>query len=208
MVHYKLDDAALKEDIDYEAEKKKLTDIVLRVHERLINLDMERIASQSTLTPYEPPTGVREFVIVEYIPPYIQDIINAAENKLEPLRTKLSTTLEEWFKAHTEHEAAKKELMEFSKKKKELGTNRDKARNEYEIAVREERDLANNQAPRRGEAIRKFFKQDAQTKLTDAQKKPKIKPKQNSSPSRINTGILLLQNTGKSERKKKDSSIR
>jgi hypothetical protein len=115
--YYMLDNLAMSEKPNAEAEREKLNKHVLAIQDRHIRLDMERIRSQASLAPYEPPKGVREFVIVEFVPPRIQDEIDLAESRLKPLRENLSTTLEDWYKAHTDHEVVKKELMEFAKKK-------------------------------------------------------------------------------------------
>lgn len=169
--YYQLDNLALSEKFDADAEREKLNKLVLAIQDKHIRLEMERIAAQASLAPYEPPKGVREFVIVERIPPKIQDVINLAENKLKPLRAKLSVALDDWYKTHTDHEAVKKELMEFARKKRKLAEARDKARAEYEVAVRTEKDKSQKSASsKRAEAFKKLFKQDVQSKLQTAQK--------------------------------------
>lgn len=168
--YYLLGDLALSEKFDAGAERERLNKLVLAIQDRHIRLDMERIASQSTLVPYEAPKGIREFVIVEHIPPQIQDSINLAEGKLKPLREKLSTTLDDWYKAHTDHETVKKDLMKFAKKKNSLAKERDQARIEYEVAVRTERDKSQKKdGSKRSKAIKKLFNQDAQSQMQNAQ---------------------------------------
>lgn len=171
--YYLLDNLAIDEkfDADADVQREKINKLVLAIQDKHLRLEMERIAAQAALAPYEPPKGVREFVIVEFIPPKIQEVINLAESKLKPLREKLGAALEDWYKAHTDHEAVKKELMEFAKKKHKLAEERDKARSEYEVSVRTERDRAQKKdTSKRVEAFKKIFKQDWQSKLESAEK--------------------------------------
>lgn len=169
---FRLDNAVLDPRPDYYAiQSRKIKAEILTIQDKILKLDMERIASQADLAPFKPPSGIREFVIVEYIPPQIGDYITQAENKLKPLRIKLTKAYNEWYEAHTEHEAVKKELKGFAKKKQILADARDKARTEYELARRlQSASQANAQLKEKALAIKKAFKLDAQSKLKRAEK--------------------------------------
>ena len=90
---------------------------------------------------------------------------------LIPLRTQLNTAYEEWYDKHKSHEAIKKELKEFAKKKQKLADARDKARTDYELARRLQTDSAGKAALNKKESrAKKTFKLDAQSKLKKAEK--------------------------------------
>lgn len=157
---YKLDNAVLDDAVDYDTVSPQIKKDILDFQTKLIKLDMERIAAQAELGPYSPPKGIREFVVVEYVPPTVTDVITQAEGKLKPLRIKLNNALDEWFKAHTDHENVKQQLTDFAKKKKKLAAARDKARVEYETARRNQSDAVEKYDP----TIKKGFKQWRQRK--------------------------------------------
>lgn len=167
----RLDNAVLDDAVDYETVSRTIKDEIVAIQDDLIKLDLERIAAQASLAPYTPPAGRRDFTIVEYVPQQIQVIIVQAEEKLKPLRVKLSTAYDDWFQAHTEHETVKKELKEFAKKKQKLADARDKARSEYELARRLQSASAKEAALNKKESrVKKTFKRDAKSKLKEADK--------------------------------------
>lgn len=169
---YRLDNAVLDARPDYYAiHSQKIKAEILDIQDKIFKLDMERIAAQADLAPFKPPSGIREFVIVENIPPQINDYVTQAENELEPLRIELSKVYEEWFEAHTEHESVKKELKNFAKKKQILADARDKARSDYELARRLQRTRrADANFNEKALAIKKVFNLDAESRIKRAEK--------------------------------------
>ena len=169
--YYRLDKAVLDDKTDYDAVSRQIKDEIIAIQSKLIELEMTRIAAQASITPYTPPTKTREFIIVEYVPPQVQDIINQAEDRLKPLRTNLNKAYDEWFDAHTQHEAVKKELKDFAKKKQKLADARDKARADYELARRlQSTSKKDADLNKKASAMKKAFKLDAQSRLTRADK--------------------------------------
>ena len=167
--NYRLDNVVLDDTVVDETQSRAIKEEILQIQEKLIKLDLERIAAQASLAPYTPPIGRRDFTIVEYVPEIVQEVIDQAEDKLKPLRVKLGTAYDEWFEAHTEHETVKKELKEFAKKKQKLSDARDKARADYELARRLQTASAKEAALGKKESrVKKTFKLDAQSKLKKA----------------------------------------
>src|SRR6266545_3529911 len=136
---YELDNAALDETVDYEKASRRLNAEILDFQKQILDLEMERMEALADLSPFKPPTGVREFTIVDYVPAPVKDKIERAEIKLGPLREKLNAAIKEWYDIHLVHEGTKAELMNFARKKEELGGRRSKARAEYELARRKKK---------------------------------------------------------------------
>ncbi len=199
----RLIDAVLDDNVNYDVQSRTIKEEILDIQDKILKLDLERIAAQAGITPYTPPTGIRDFTIVRTVPPSIQNDIDQAERDLIPLRTKLNTAYEEWYEAHKKHEEAKKELKEFSKKKQKLAEARDKARADYELARRlqtasqEKADLGKKES-----RVKKTFKMDAQSKLKKADKgktagSEKLKEAQKKYTDFATSGYQTIKKTEK-----------
>ncbi len=107
------------------------------------------VAERSRANPFtveSPSTKVREFTILKQLPASYESQKQASKEILEELRVELQVLMHQWHVVHTEHEQAKKTLLDLSKDLEELATERntrsavkEAARAEFEQADRENR---------------------------------------------------------------------
>ena len=71
----------LDDSVDYNQTGRTIKEEILDIQDEILKLDLERIAAQAGITPYTPPTGIRDFTIVRTVPPSVQNDIDQAERR-------------------------------------------------------------------------------------------------------------------------------
>jgi len=115
--------------------------VSLRVQrDRLQSELLELIARRSSAAPFtveQPSKLVREFTILKTLPADYEEQLKAADATLKELREDLQFLMGKWHQVHLEHEEAKKELLEFSRKLEAAAEEKDKCRAASEAARRD-----------------------------------------------------------------------